>query len=395
MWSGSILDQTPPARGEPHLARPRRLFELDALRALAIIFIVVHHLIDYAYTYFSLPESIYYIDFHLFPVFFFGLALFFFVSGYAIYYNNQTVGTKRAVGGFLKKRAIRIYPLYWIAIAAFIVLGIGAWGHNTAWIIAQICGAQGLLAPRFGMPVITLWFIGVILLFYLIYPLVVSISNTSKRLVLALLMPLLLFIVLRLAFNLVDFRFFVYYALFFGGVVASKYDVLYRYPENLSSITISALLLIFALVFIASVSPFDAQQQEFFYSGLNTSASPLTTSSVFFIILVDVLGLLFVYITFSLSRLMRPSISRAARTAISSIAFSSYCVYLFHRPFFELFIDALRVTHLVSLQKIVLLVTCGIPLIFILGYALQRGWDNLLAKVVSRRQPRRRRAARI
>jgi len=389
-----VLDETPPARGWPHLAKPKRLFELDALRALAIIFIVAHHLIDYAYTYFSLPEAIYYIDFHLFPVLFFGLALFFFVSGYAIYYNNQTVGTKRAVGGFLKKRAVRIYPLYWLAIAAFIVLGIGAWGRNIAWIIAQICGAQGLLAPRFGTPVITLWFIGVILLFYLIYPLVVSISNMSKRLVLALLMPLLLFVVLRLAFNLVDFRFFVYYALFFGGVVASKYDVLYLYSAKLSSIKISALLLILALVVIASISQFDAQLQEFFYSGLNTSALPLTTTSVLGIIVADVLGLLFAYLTFTLSRLIRPSISRTARKAISGIAFSSYCVYLFHRPFFELFIDALSVTHLVSLQKIVLLVACGFPLIFVVGYALQRGWDNLLANVVSRRQPRRRRAAR-
>ncbi|MGZ7169405.1 MAG: acyltransferase family protein, partial [Halobacteriota archaeon] len=188
--------ETPTARGKSHQARPRRLLELDALRALAIILILVHHLAGYAYTP-SLLELVDRIDYHIFPLFFFGLSLFFFASGYALYYNHTTFNTMRAVGGFLKKRAIRIYPLYWIAIAAFIVLGIGAWGNNIAWIIAQICGAQGLLAPRFGTPVITLWFIGVILLFYLIYPFVVSFSSTSKQLVLALLTPLLLFVVLR------------------------------------------------------------------------------------------------------------------------------------------------------------------------------------------------------
>jgi peptidoglycan/LPS O-acetylase OafA/YrhL len=387
--------KTSTAQRELHSARKKRLFELDALRALAIIFIVVHHLIDYAYTYLSLPEVFYYVDFQIFPFFFFGLALFFFVSGYALYYNNKTFSTKHAVRGFLKRRAIRIYPLYWVAVAVFIVLGIGEWGDNIAWIIAQICGAQGLLAPRFGTPVITLWFIGVILLFYLIYPLVVSISNMSKRLALvfALSMPLLLFVVLRLAFNIVDFRFFVYYALFFGGLVASKYDVLYRYSEKLSYFKISVLLLFFALALIASVSLFDAQLQEFFYIGLNTSASSLTTSTVLGITLADLLGLLFIYVAFTLSRLIRPSISRTARKAISGIAFSSYCVYLFHRPVFELLINALDATQLVSLQKVVLLFACGIPLTFVVGYALQRGWDNLLAKVVRRMQLHQRRRA--
>ena len=384
--------ETATARGEPHQARPKRLFELDALRAFAIILILVHHLAAYAYTP-SVLELFDRIDYYVFPFFFFGLSLFFFASGYALYYNHTTLSTMRAVGGFLKKRAIRIYPLYWIAIAAFIVLGIGTWGNNIAWIIAQVCGAQGLLAPRFGTPVITLWFIGVILLFYLIYPFVVSFSSTPKRLLPALLLPLLLFVVLRVEFNLVDFRFFVYYALFFGGVLASKYEVFNRYAVKPSYVVVSVLLLITALVLIANRSLFGGQPHVFLYSGLDTSAPPLTTNTVLAIIVADILGLIFVYTTFTLSRLVLPSLTSTARRAIGGIAFSAYCVYLFHRPVLVLLADALKATHLVALQKDVLIIVCGIPLIFIVGYALQRGWNSLLAKATPQRQPHARRSA--
>ncbi len=356
------------------------------MRVLGVILILVHHLVGYTYTP-SLLELVDRTDYHIFPLFFLGLSLFFFVSGYALYHNYTTFSTRRAVGGFLKRRAIRIYPLYWIAIAAFIMLGIGAWGNNIWWVVAQICGAQGLLAPRFGTPVITLWFIGVILLFYLIYPFVVSFSSTSKRLVLALLMPLLLFVVLRVAFNLVDFRFFVYYALFFGGVLASIYDVFNRYAVKTSYVVVSVLLLIGTLVLIENMGLFDAQLHAFFYSGFDTAASPLTTRTMLAIVLADILALIFVYATFTLSRLILPSLSSTARKAVAGIAFSTYCAYLFHRPILVLLTDALNATHLVALQKTVLIVICGIPLIFVVGYAIQRGWDRLLAKAVPQRRP--------
>ncbi|MGZ4936459.1 MAG: acyltransferase family protein, partial [Halobacteriota archaeon] len=239
------------------------------------------------------------------------------------------------------------------------------------------------------------WFIGVILLFYLIYPFVVSFSSTSKQLVLALLTPLLLFVVLRVAFNLVDFRFFVYYALFFGGVLASKYDVFNRYSVKPPSVVVSVLLLITGLVLIANMSLFDAQPHMFLYSGLDMSAPPLTTTSVLAIVLADILALIFVYTTFTLSRLILPSLSSTARKAIAGIAFSAYCVYLFHRPLLVLLADALNATHLVALQKDVLIIVCGIPLIFIVGYALQRGWNSLLAKATPQRQPHARRTVQI
>ncbi|MGZ4883399.1 MAG: acyltransferase family protein [Halobacteriota archaeon] len=367
------------------MAPRKRLLELDLLRAIAIVFILVHHIAGYAYNA-TFLRQIDHIDYQVFPLFVFGLSLFFFVSGYALYYNNTTFSTLREVGGFLKKRAIRIYPLYWIAIAAFITLGVGAWGGFT-WIIVQVCGAQGLLSPRFGRPVITLWFIGVILLYYLIYPFIVRFSSGSKQLVLALLTPLLLFVVLRVAFNLIDFRFFLYYAIFFGGFLASKYDIFNRYTVKRSHVAASILLFVAVLVLIANIDRFDVQLHAYLYRGLDGAVAPLTIRSVLAVVFADVLSLLFVYITFNLSRLAVPLLNSTSREIVRGVAFSSFCVYLFHRPFLVLFTETLNATSLAAPAKSFLVIICGVPLIFIASYALQRGWDTLLLKALTSRKP--------
>lgn len=361
----------------------KRLLELDALRAVAIGLILLHHLPPYVWSD-AFVESIWFLDYEAFPIFSFGLSLFFFVSGYALYYSNRTISSLQGAGNFFKKRAIRIYPFYWIAIAAFIIVGIGTWDDLT-WTLIQVCGAQGLLSPLLGTPVVTLWFVGVILLFYLVYPFVVSSSSELKQLIYALLTPLLLFAVLRFLFDLVDFRFFAYYAIFFSGFVASKYDVLNRLTVKRSYAAISILLLVPVLVLIAyngtSLHPHA-------YLWLDAAATPLTDLSVLAIILADVLGLLFVYITFVISRLILPSLSSTSRKVVSGIALSSYCVYLFHRPFLALLDTALDTTFLTAFEKNVIVILIGIPVLFIASYALQRGWDIVLAKVLTRRQPR-------
>ena len=52
-------------------------------------------------------------------LFLFGLALFFFVSGFVLEYNYSSIIETKDMVTFLKKRLVRIYPLYWLSFIAF------------------------------------------------------------------------------------------------------------------------------------------------------------------------------------------------------------------------------------------------------------------------------------
>src|SRR5665647_3499163 len=88
----------------------KRLFELDALRAVAITLIVFSHLIFFIKsTLFILAVNS--INF-VFPVWFYGLSLFFFISGFVLHYTHPIISSRHGAIDFLKRRVARIYPLY-------------------------------------------------------------------------------------------------------------------------------------------------------------------------------------------------------------------------------------------------------------------------------------------
>jgi hypothetical protein len=98
--------------------------------------------------------------------------------------------------------------------------------------LIRLSGLQALLVPRFINPVSTIRFVGMILIFYLIYPLIVYLPRDGPHLILASCAVLLPFVVMRLAFDIIDFRFFMYYGIFVAGILASKYGVMYKFSPQ-------------------------------------------------------------------------------------------------------------------------------------------------------------------
>lgn len=96
----------------------KRLLELDMLRALAITMIVIGHTAAYVTT----PLLFGVLDKLSVYLFIFGLSLFFFVSGFVLYYSHGGIETTADTLAFWKKRVIRIYPLYWLALISVFVL---------------------------------------------------------------------------------------------------------------------------------------------------------------------------------------------------------------------------------------------------------------------------------
>jgi peptidoglycan/LPS O-acetylase OafA/YrhL len=363
-------------------AKQKRLLELDMLRALAIIMIVIGHTAYYVTT--PLLHDVIGGPYPYLSIF--GLSLFFFVSGFVLCYTHDGIETTAELLAFWKKRIIRIYPLYWLALISFFALGTEI-DLSSSGMLIQLSGLQSLLAPRFINPDSVIWFVGVILIFYLIYPLIVYLSRDSAHLILAACAVLLPFVVLRLAFDIIDFRFFMYYGIFVAGILASKYEVMYKFRPQPRFFCVGFVLLIGLCFLIRYVGILRqaalAAAHGYLFNGYglfsyNPSELPLLLSSI---ILLNIVALLFIYVAFSAARLYSPSISRALLSFLLLIAFASYSIYLFHLQIFDcvrVLIDSL---HLGMVQADAALILLAYPLILAFAYFVTRGESNIVSRI--------------
>jgi peptidoglycan/LPS O-acetylase OafA/YrhL len=138
----------------------RRILELDIIRAFAIILIVFSHLppipgfgVDPVVKYWSAIV---------------GVSLFLFISGIVL---TPPKDIKR----FYKRRALRVYPPYLIIMGVYVLLQyafpnvantLGIY-LTPAELVINLAGAQAVLnVPSYGV----LWFVGLILVYYAVYP---------------------------------------------------------------------------------------------------------------------------------------------------------------------------------------------------------------------------------
>lgn len=175
--------------------KKERLFYLDFVRAIAVISIVITHFnARFLYLNPPMPEkavlttnvgNLYIGDW--------GVSLFFIISGAALMYIYQEKCDWKL---FYKKRFLSIYPMFWIAyIAVFLysfwenhaVIG----GETENWrMIFSVLGFDGLLATN-GYATFYLigeWFLGVIILMYIIFPLLLKSLRHSPILLLGITM---------------------------------------------------------------------------------------------------------------------------------------------------------------------------------------------------------------
>ena len=332
----------------------KRLFIFDFLRFAAILLVVLSHILK--------METVDAVRGYLGIL---GLGIFFFVSGYLLAANESPVSKNNAIDYF-KRRSLRIYPLYWVALILTVLLSWMLENNLFGWrtVIAYFCGLQSVFVPRYMVEISSYWFIGTILIYYLIYPLITYGKKTISILLISL--PVFVFLmVVRVYAGLFDGRVFEYFFVFVLGVMAaraqffdSNYFRKWKIPSTVVSIACICIVIIFGPLMPSDLSRIDPLL--LFNVGLIT---------VFRMILI-VSTIAAVYWMLSLS-----SLPSSVKRVITAGAFASYAVYLFHDVYYSV------IRHFLNFNDAVvgnIAWTLLLPILFIICYYIQAGADRLL-----------------
>ncbi|MFX1510597.1 MAG: acyltransferase family protein [Promethearchaeota archaeon] len=379
--------------------------EIDIIRIISILIVVIliHIPLSYAYNF--------YFDLDSFGVFlvnnvgiYVAMGSFVFVSGFGLYLNpnNRNLNSSEKIIAFLKKRFIRIFPLYWIAIILFLFF-VGYLDINPFYLLYHFLGLQIIVAPYFGPPMLTLWFIGIIVIYYLIY-IILNLFDSIKWIIPASIGILLFFVFLNGLFGLVEYRFFLYYLIFIFGIFSALF---YTSPEYARvkdrlrkirpkvSLLIPLLLAILGLVTFTLLTQFCYAFFIFEYGTYNLyiilESHPDFFQFASVILLINLIIMVFVvFVIFFFNFIFRGVgfIYSEGKIvlAVSVIAFSTYCVYLFHRIFLVIFTTLMTFCLNIDMRAAenLYLVLLFVPFIFLFSYLIQKTYDSAW-KLVSNR----------
>ncbi|WKZ49082.1 MAG: acyltransferase [Anaerolineales bacterium] len=251
-------------------------------------------------------------------------------------------------------RLFKIYPPYLFALGLFIsVLGITL--NERFDLFVYIVGLQFVFA-NVVKPILTLWYVGAIILFYFIFALLWRAAPKSAAFVPLALFLFLFAFLLNKTTNLLDVRFFEYYLVFLTGMLLARQN----HPSLLLSsqwIPAKAALAVFGVWF--------------FSFAVSESANPISIAfvSAAYIFIVSAALLLFALI----SRLRITSLW----TWVNHVSYASYFVYLFHRPFWRLIEGFVPIENLQN--QIFFRLVPASALVVVTCYFLQRFYDSALA----------------
>lgn len=345
----------------------RRLGEIDTLRTFAVVSILLFHMSMYSKV-FTLSNIWAIISPYLGI---YGLGLFAFLSGYSLYLNNRSFVSINDIIKFYKKRIIRIYPLYLLSIISFF-LGFQYYLHFISdnnsmhidfksWII-HIIGLQVLMAPRYVDPILTIWFIGLIFLFYSAFPFIIIFSNKSSHMMLFSSCIYLIIAYIHFLFNIIDDRLFIYYFPFISGILVGKINnfdnkSFYTSPKLLNKYSlIICILLLIPYIFRTHLPMSNSIISIIVYDCFIISSSLLS---------IDLL-------------IESPIKNSHLQKCFYICATASFAVYLFHRPFFGLLQLILNYIDINDTYFDFIFVTFGFSSIFILCYYIQYANDLLI-----------------
>lgn len=325
--------------------------EIDILKATAILLIVFCHIDNYVSCY---DDLIRLVDGYAALI---GLSIFFFISGLLLSHTDSAINSIKDIKNFYSKRFTRIFPLYWVALISLAIIfgwlqvdpgNVKPYDFSLSNLLIHFFGLQGVF-PYGNIQ--SMWFVGVIILFYLLYP---FIAYFSKNLLRTFTISSIIFILLAILhhfFGLININALMYYPLFVSGIFI---DRLIYSSKRIADKTIlkQTLVLSFSLIFALLI-----------LNNINLQLSPTILT------MCTMIALCIFYLIFA--RLFI-NVHGNKMGIISPIAFGTYAIYLFHHQFLALFTSIIDlIIQNIMLQDITIL-TFGIVGVALCGIIIQK-----------------------
>jgi len=339
--------------------------EVDVLKATAILLIVFGH-IDNNVSRYDVVGSLGYYNGTI------GLSIFFFISGFLLSQTDSVITSLRDFKKFYKKKFIRIYPLYWAALGSLVVifglLSISP-GHVSPYnfspdnMLLHLSGLQGIFPWN---EIQSMWFVGVIVLFYLVYPVIAYFPKNLFGTLVVSSGIFIFMVVLHSFFGLIHEGALEYYPLFVSGILinqvvySSKKIADERYLKKFLFWSLCLAGIMFLFLALRKFHQFNLQFLPGIIIHILLTGAMIVSCSIFLIAIR-----------------MFVKIPGKIMTGISLIAFATYAIYLFHHQVLAVFaLVADSVIRNTTLQDMVIL-TCGFALSVVCGILIQKAEQNL------------------
>jgi len=337
-----------------------RVIEFDIGRALAIFLILIHHLSQHSFNFyvFHLKGRLLDLTFIYWWESYLGLGLFVFISGYLLSMANPSFERWRTIKQFVLERYIRIFPPYIVALLLFIGLnGYIRDSLNICTFVLNLLGLQIISASNNCPPLLTLWFVGLILSYYYVFVILVKFGGSVTRFITLVLTVFLFGALLRRIAGLIDERFLLFFGIFAAGMLGAKYKLIER--MKFRHITfVSLLFVILVYSYVAFIHPKEIRSFLSFF-GLSE------------FIIKNLIILCLVFIVFAVARVV---IRTERYVFLQKIAYASYGMYLFHRPVWWIMEDIYNPAN--AEIKALYLALFGIPMTILVSYYLQKFYDK-------------------
>lgn len=340
-----------------------RMVVFDWMRAIAILIILFHHLPAYCFNFYDLNYLGVNLDLSSLNELnrYFGLGIFVFLSGYFINIKQLKFSDWTIVRVFWVKKILRIVPLYYLALLLF--FWMDSIKFNPVRIGIHLLGLQLLFTDLY-KPIRTLWFIGLIVVYYSLFCILNLNSIKTIYKFFLIIVCIILSFVLAYNFRIIDSRINLYLLVFLFAILSAKKNIFKsKYLERITQVNYVFFPLIFSLCFLVEET---------------NRIQIIQNNAAIQNILLNTLIISWSFWVYAIcDRFQKIRVSEKMNQWIQLISYSSFGMFLFHRPIWfysESFLRKLSITNPYAIA--IFLIFLGIPLIVFVSYWVQKIYDQ-------------------
>lgn len=324
--------------------RAIRKSHIDLLRGFAMLYIIAFwHLDDYIADQWNYPAT----EMLTYAI----LNIFIFISSFMLTERYGQLNSYSSLFSFLKRRILRIYPLYLFTLLAYLkFFSLSKSQFVTSMLLVNMFSDNSVM---------TLWFIGMIFIYYFLLALILFRFSWLRFFMLSaafLFFTALLFV----SIGQIDKRLILYFPAFLLGIASAKVDKVNKFlNKDIFSYSYFILPICAVIMYLLyNYYSLHSFSKIFLYTGGLFLIAPLYNLSFRFFSKID-------------------------SSIVHFLSFISFCMYLSHRLVYALLFTAYRPES--DILATLYLIFIGVPSVMILSYFLQFYYNKLIEKFLNNR----------